>query len=132
MEQSIFNPLRYKPSKPHHIKNYTVKWLESIKPDIEYATWKAYRAATHYIIDGLGEAYIKDLGYSEIKDWLSKLDLHIKTKRNYQGVLIRMMKDALRNGDISQLPQFVEFRGGWSIPIKRKVWIKRISRNYNF
>jgi integrase len=123
MEQGIFNPLRYKPSKPHHIKNYAIGWLESVKPDIEYATWKAYRAATHYIIDGLGDSYIKDLGYAKIKEWLTGLELNLKTKKNYQGVLIRMMKDALRNGDINQLPQFVEFRGGWTIPTKRKVWI---------
>lgn len=123
MEKGLFNPLRYKKSKPYHIKKYTESWLESITSDVAYATWKAYRAATHYIINGLGDIYIKDLNYKEIKQWLSNLPLDLKTKKNYQGVLIRMLKDALRNGDIDQLPQFVEFRGGWTIPVKDKVWI---------
>ena len=47
----------------------------------------------------------------------------LKTKKNYQGVLIRMMKDALRNGDINQLPEFVTFSGGLSIPQKKPEWI---------
>ena len=124
MEKGEFNPLRYKPSKPHHVQKYIQKWLDLIKDEIEYATWKAYRAASHYIIKGLGNIYINDLNHSVIKEWLSSLDLALKTKKNYQGVLIQMLKSALKAGDIDQLPQFVEFRGGLSIPVKRKEWIE--------
>ena len=125
MEKGVFNPLRYKPAKPHHVKKYAEAWLESVKPDLAHATWKAYKAAINYISEGLGDVYIRDLNYKAIKGWLSNLPLSLKTKKNYQGVLIGILKDALRNGDIDQLPQFVEFRGGWSIPSKKKEWVNK-------
>jgi len=123
IESGVFNPLRYKQAKPHHLAKYAESWLSSVKEEIAYATWKAYRAASKYIVDGLGDVYIKDLNYKTVKEWLSNLPLDLKTKKNYQGVLIRMMKDALRNGDIDQLPQFVQFKGGWSIPSHDKEWV---------
>ena len=124
MERGVFNPLRYKPAKPHHIKKYIDTWLESIKGDVGYTTWRGYRSASKHIKNGLGNVYIKDLGYKAIKVWLKALPLSMKTKKNYQEVLKQMLKDALRNGDIDQLPEFVSFVGGWEIPAKRKVWIE--------
>ena len=129
IESGNFNPLRYKKSKPHHVNKYMENWLDAIRNDISYATWKAYRAASHYIIQGLGDTYIKDLNYAKIKKWLTDLDLNLKTKKNYQGVLIRMFKDALRNGDVDQLPQFVEFKNAWAIPAKDKEWVDEDIQN---
>ena len=123
MHDGNFNPLRYKRARPHHIKNYVPGWLQEIRTEISYSTWRAYRAATHYIINGLGRIYIGDINYKRIKEWIDGLDLELKTKKNYQGVLIRMLKDALKNGDITQLPEFVEWKGGRSIPVKKKEWI---------
>ena len=123
IEQGIFNPLRYKKSRPNHIKNYVVGWIEKIQQELSFSTFKAYRAAARYIVDGLGDIYIEDLNYKNIKAWLSNLDLDMKTKKNYQGVLIRLLKEALKDGDISQLPQFVEWTGALKIPSKNKEWI---------
>ncbi len=138
-----FNPLRYKRQKQHHIEKYADKWIESIKPEVSYSTWKSYRAAVTYIKQGLGDIYIGDLSYNDIKKWINEMvlldkhgkpqltkdaktiPLHLKTRKNYQGVLIRMMKDAIRNGDIAQLPEFVVWKGGRSIPAKKKEWIEK-------
>lgn len=123
IEQGVFNPLRYKRTRPNHIKNYVPLWLDRISNDVSYATWKAYRSASNYIISGLGDIYIEDLGYKDIKNWLDRLDLHMKTKKNYQAVLIRVLKDALKYGDIKQLPTFIEWAGANKIPKKEKDWI---------
>ena len=125
MEQGSFNPVRYKKTKPHHIKNYAAKWLESVKPPvIAYSTWKTYRANMQHVVSGLGDIYIGDLSFSAIRDWISKLDLNLSTKRNCQDVLKQMMRDAVKDRHIAQVPDFVVFKGGFEIPARIKVWIE--------
>ena len=126
MEQGIFNPLRYKPSKPHHIKTYSETWMEAIRPPVvAESTWYTYRANMKHVVNGFGDIYIGDLTHGMIRDWLKKLPLEITTKRNCQDVLRHMLGDALKDGHIQQLPQFVEFKGGFAVPAKIKVWIRK-------
>ena len=120
---STFNPLRYQKQKPLHIKKYAPRWLAEIEPNISYSTLKAYRAGVKYIIDGLGDIFLPDLNHSHIRKWLNSIDLNIKTKKNYHGVLATMLKDAKRSGLISQVPEMVIFIGGNAIPRKKPEWI---------
>lgn len=124
MEQGIFNPLRYKPAKPHHIKRYSEIWMEAIRPPVvSENTWRTYRSHMKHIVAGLGDKYIGDLNHGIIRDWLKELPLVMSTKRCCQDLLKHMLSDAHKDGHISQLPQFVEFRGGFKVPKKLKVWI---------
>jgi len=122
-----FNPLRYKKRKPMHIKNYILRWIENIKSRIAYSTYRSYKSAVKYIVpnfpEGLGDIFIEDINYEKILIWFNQLDLHIKTKKNYHGVLATMLCDAHKSGHISQMPTLIEFRHGNSIPQKDPEWI---------
>jgi hypothetical protein len=125
MEQGIFNPLRYKPAKPHHIKRYSEIWMEAIKPPVvSLSTWRTYRSHMKHIVAGLGTVYIGDLSHGMIRNWLKELPLVMSTKRCCQDLLKHMLGDALKDGHITQLPQFVAFTGGFAVPKKVKVWIE--------
>jgi integrase len=122
-----FNPVRYKKRKPMHVKNYILRWIENIKPNLAYSTYKAYQAAIKYIVpefpQGLGDIFIEDVNYEKILTWFNNLDLHIKTKKNYHGVLAAMLNNAHKSGHIAQMPRLVEFKHGNSIPQKDPAWL---------
>jgi len=119
----IFNPERYSKQKPLHVKTYIKHWLKQVEPNISYSTLKAYRAAARYIECGLGDVFLPDLNYERIRKWVNGLKLNIKTKKNYHGVLVCMLRDAKRSGHIPQMPDVVRFSGGLSIPQKKPDWI---------
>jgi len=125
IEHNTFDPRRYQRSKPKHIENAIESWLKDVKPDISYATFKAYRAAVRNIVQSLGHIFIRDLQYAHIKQWVSesKKSLNLKTVKNYHGVLAKFLRDSRKLGDISQLPEMVEFRGGLSVPTTDPEWI---------
>lgn len=127
IQSGRFNPFRYKKRKPMHVKNYILQWIENIKPNIAYSTFRAYQAAIKYIVQdfpqGLGNIFIEDVNYEKILIWFNQLDLHIKTKKNYHGVLASMLNIAHKSGHIAQMPRLIEFKHSNSIPQKDPAWI---------
>jgi integrase len=119
-----FNPLRYRKSRPLHIRGYAAAWLNMVRPNIAHGTYKAYRAAIlNHIVPKLGDVFLPDLNYEAILNWVNSLPLDVKTKKNYHGVLAEMLRDAVKSGHISQLPSLVQFKHGLSVPQKTPDWI---------
>jgi hypothetical protein len=124
IDQRIFNPDRFKRRKPSHIKAYALSWLEIVRANISYATYKSYRACIkHHIIPGIGHIFLPDLNYEKILKWINKTSRSLKTKKNIHGVLAKMLRDAEKSGHISQVPNLVSFTGGLSIPSSDPEWI---------
>ena len=123
MANGTFNPARYRRSKPIHIKKYAPYWLETIRPNIKHGTYTAYRAGVKQIVEGLGEIFLPDLAYNHILDWVNKMPHDIKTKKNYHGALVQMLKFAKKSNGITQMPDVVEFKGGLSVPQRQPDWL---------
>jgi integrase len=113
IDKGIFNPNRYKRSKPLHLGKYSDRWLEDVKPDLSSGTWAGYETAVRlYIKPCLGDRFLPDIGHPDLKKLMKSLKhLSAKTKKNIFGALHKMMKDAHRDGYISQIPPWIEFRG---------------------
>ena len=118
----VFNPARYKPSRPLHVESYSLKWLDLKRPNLDFSTWKGYRAyIVNWINPMLGDKYLPDLNHETIMEFLNGIDRSIKYKKNIYGCLYAMLNDARRSGYISQLPDHVTF----SLPRKKIEWLSR-------
>ena len=126
-----FNPLYYKTSKPLHLKNYSQKWLEQIKPLVSYPTYKDYNnSLKNYINPVLGDDYLPNINYerlihlfNKISEGVNKKKRGIKGKKNIFGCLHKLMVDARKVGHIKQLPEWIEFKGANAVPQKAIEWI---------
>ena len=126
MANGNFNPLKYKRTKPLHLKTYAVQWLEKIQPTLKYATYKTYRAAiNNWLIPILGDVFLPDIRYDHyLKLWID-IDRSLKYRKNIITCLYAIMEDAKRAGHISQVPEKIIFRGKFTIPEKDPAWIER-------
>jgi integrase len=108
-----FNPLRYHKSKPLYLRKYSQVWLKDIKSDISLGTWHGYETAMRlHIQPVLGYLFLPDIGHPDLKRLMSHIsNLAVSTKQNILGCLHKMMKDAMRDGHLTQLPPWFEFRG---------------------
>jgi integrase len=121
-----FNPNRYRKSKPLHIRKFAPYWLERHRNQISHSTYNGYRAGVKQIIKYLGDIFLPDLNYDHISDWVvNKMPHDLKTRKNYHGVLSRMLKDAMKAGHITQMPFMVEFKDGLSKPQKQPDWLEQ-------
>ena len=112
ISQGRFNPLRYKKTKPLALRNYAEKWLEQIRSSISFGTWSDYKSSLKlHILPVLGDIFLPDIGYDDLLVLLSSIKREPKGKRNVFGCLHRLIVDARRAGHISQLPEWIEFRG---------------------
>jgi integrase len=108
-----FNPARYRKAKKLHLKVYAEDWLKEIKPDLASGTWHGYESAMRlYIIPTLEDKFLPDIGHADLKE-LMKVMKHLvpSSRKNNMGVLHALLKDAERDGHISQLPPWIEFKG---------------------
>ena len=113
IDQGIFNPSRYQHKKPLHLKQYSETWLEEIRPNLAKGSWHQYEKAMRlYIVPTIGHRFLPDIGHADLKNCMKAMvHLSPKTKKNHMGALHRMMVEAMRDGHISQLPPWIEFRG---------------------
>jgi hypothetical protein len=123
MANGIFNPDRYRKTKPLHIKKYAPAWLEKVRPNIRHSTFQTYKAAIKQIVLGLGDTFIADLNYDHILKWVNGLSHDISAVKVYHNVLRKMLKDAHRTGHIKQMPFLVEFKAGLLVPQKQPDWL---------
>ena len=126
VDKGIFNPARYKTSKPLHLKNFSNRWLKSVKPSISYPTYKDYKnSLNNHIIPVLGDEYLSEINYEKLIDLFNAIDRNIKGKKNVFGCLHKLMVDARKSGYIAQVPEWIEFKGASAIPQKAIEWIDR-------
>lgn len=121
-----FNPLRYRKTKPLHLKKFAEEWIESdsVKTTLKYATWKTYRAAlNNWIIPILGDVFTPDLNQGHYLKLWTGIDRSPKYKKNIITTLYTMLEDARRAGVISQVPEKIIFKGKFAIPKKDPEWI---------
>ena len=124
IENGMFNPNRYRKSKPLHIAKLAQKWPNETKPNIRESTHRNnYRCAVKHIINGLGHIFIGDLNYTHILKWVNELPLKLSSKKVYHGVLRDILKYAKKAGYISQMPDLVEFKHGLKVPVKQPDWL---------
>ncbi len=120
----VFNPLRYKKTKPIHLKSFCKKWLEKVKPTLKHGTYKPYRAAiNHWITPILGDVFLPDLNYDHYLKLWTEIDRSPKYKKNIISTLYTIMEDAKRAGYLSQVPDKIVFKGKFTIPVSDIVWI---------
>ena len=113
IDRGVFVPARYKRAKSLHLSKFSKNWLAEIKSDVALGTWHGYETAMRlYIEPALGHLFLADIGHPDLKNLMQGMNhLQAKTKRNVLGVLHAMMSDARRDGHLTQLPPWIEFRG---------------------
>lgn len=113
IDQGIFNPDRYRRSKPLHLKQYAKTWLAEVEPDLSSATHHFYTSPLqNYIVPCLGHKFLPDIGHSDLKELLRSMHhLSPKSRHGYMSVLHTLLKDAHRDGHISQLPPWPRLKG---------------------
>lgn len=113
IDQGHFNPARYNKTRPLHLEKYAGKWLKEVKPDISSGTWHGYECALRlYIGPTIGDRFLPDIGHPDLKLIMKAMDhLSVKRKKNVMGCLHKLMMDAHRDGHITQMPPWIEFRG---------------------
>ena len=120
----IFNPLRYKKTKPLHLKAYCEEWLEKVKPTLAWSTFKGYRAAVvHHVIPLLGDLFLPDVRYDHYLKLWTEIPKAPKYKKNIITTLYLIMEDARKAGHIVQVPDKIVFKGKFTVPTKDLVWI---------
>ena len=126
IEKGLFNPARYKKTQPLRLNKYSRGLLEEIKSDISLGTWHGYETALRlYIQPVLGNNFLPDIGHPDLKRLMSHIShLSVSTKQNILGCLHKMMKDAKRDGYLTQLPPWFEFRGKTN-PCRHQLSISR-------
>jgi integrase len=122
----VFNPLRYKKTKPLHLKAYCEEWLVKVKPTLAWSTFKGYRAAVvHWITPLLGDVFLPDLRYDHYLKLWTGIPRSPKYKKNILTTLYLIMEDARKAGYISQAPDKIVFKGKFTVPVKDLTWIDR-------
>ncbi len=122
IDKGIFNPARYKKKKPLHLKQYVPKWLEEVEGDLSTATYYDYKnSLKNHIIPILGDKFLADIGYADIKELQKKINRMPSGKKNVLDCFKKMLKDAKRAGHINVMPEWIVWKGKNSIilpPIK--------------
>lgn len=113
IDKGIFNPARYKQTRPLHLREYSENWLKTIKSDLSTGAWSSYEKALRlYINPTIGDRFLPDIGHPDLRKVMDAMaQLAPKSKKNVMGALHKLMKDACRDGHITQMPAWIEFRG---------------------
>ena len=122
----LFNSLRYKKTKPLHLKTYCREWLKKVEPTLTYSTFKGYRAVVnHWIIPRLGNVFLPDFRYDHYLKLWTECSKAPKYKKNILTTLYLIMEDAKRAGYICQVPDKIVFKGKFEIPTRDIEWISQ-------
>ena len=122
IEQGIFNPARYKKSRPLHLDQYYRQWLSTLP--VEGATLHDYQNSfKNHILPILGNEYLPDINFDKLKELQNKIARQPKGKKNVMGALKKLMRDAHKSGHIQQMPPFPEFTGKDKITKPKIRWI---------
>jgi integrase len=61
-------------------------------------------------------------------NFFNAVTLDVKTKKNIFGCLHKIMEDARKSGYISQLPEWLEFKGARAVPQKKIEWLDQATQ----
>ena len=112
IDKGIFNPKRYKNKSPLHLKQYVPMWLESEKLSWSNATYHDYKNSLYnHILPIIGDKFLPDITYDDIKYLQNNIKRKPKGRKNVLDCLKRLLKTARRAGHISQLPEWIEYKG---------------------
>ncbi len=124
IQKGCFNPERYKRKPPLQLREYSRKWLQEIKVEIADSTHSDYtNSINNHILPVLGDMFLPDIGHEDLKRLLNTIKREPKGKKNVMGCLHRLMVDSRKAGHISQLPEWVEFKGQNEVVQKDIEWI---------
>ena len=105
--RGTFNPDRYKKEKKLHLEQYAKDWLKRRKDEISAATYHDYdNSIKNYIVPLLGNRYLGDIGSKDLEDFIKDVKRKPAGVQNVMGCLKKIMRDAKRWEDISELPIF--------------------------
>lgn len=113
IERGVFNPARYRRARPLHVRTYAESWLETIRPDLAAATYRSYtKAVGLYLVPVLGDRFLPDLGHADLQ-LLMRAMQHLRpaSRKTHMAAFHRLMICAHRDGHITQMPPWIEFRG---------------------
>ena len=112
IEKGIFNPSRYKITRPLHLNQFAKNWLIDIESELSAATLHDYKnSLNRHILPVLKDTFLPDIGYTELKKLMRSINRSPKGKKNVMGCLHRLMVDAKKAGHISHMPDWPSFRG---------------------
>lgn len=101
-----FRPEFYKKRSPLALKEYSEKWLSSVKKKL---TRKGYRIAINQVIKKYGASFdIRGFSLSDMQEFYNGLELADKTRYNVLTSLRTMLRFAFRDGKLDKLPAFNE------------------------
>lgn len=99
-----FRPEFYKKRSPLALKEYSQRWLASVK---KKTTRKGYRIAINHAIKKYGENFdIRGFSLSDMQEFYNGLKLADKTRYNALTSLRTMLRFAYRDGKLDKLPAF--------------------------
>ena len=112
MASGRFNPARYQRTKPLSLRKFATAWLESVEDELSKATAYDYKnSLENHIFPVLGDHFIPDIGHGDLQELLKKIKRAPKGKKNVMDCLKRVLKYAILEGHISQLPPWPAFKG---------------------
>lgn len=115
-----FNPKNYikREIKALRLENYVVAWLGRQKlrleaGEISHGYFAELRYAVHkHLIPHLGDRDIRHMNKGHLDDFLAKLKMSAKSKKNTLGVLRSVFTDAVDREEILRLPKFPKIEVG--------------------
>lgn len=112
IDKGIFDPKRYKHTKPLHVVKYAETWLKLKKEEVSAATHHDYtNSLKNHIIPGIGDKFLPDISHDDLKELLHSIQRGPKGKKNVMDCLKNMMKDAHLSGHIPVMPPWIKFQG---------------------
>jgi len=134
VDQNTFDPRDYKVDQPLGFSNLIEKWLDIIKKEKRYGTFKNYRNFSLKAVSAWGNRSIKTITYADIEDFLSNQEVSDKTKNSMCSCLKVFFKWLVKRRVLKtiQLPEFpdVKFELGWRNTIDTETQIAIIDEVY--
>lgn len=124
IERGVFDPRRYMAGAPLSLSAYAEKWLAEVSSRLSAATAKDYRnSLKNHILPALGEEQLPDINYPKLKELQASIHRSPKGKKNVMACLAALLREAKRDGFISQVPEFPAFRGANEIVPPKVRWL---------
>jgi len=136
IDKGIFNPERYKKSKPLHLSAYSEQWLKTL--DVEPSTLYEYNnSLKNHIIPALGNEFLPDINTDKLKVFQKSINRVPKGKKNVMDCLKQILKSAHQSGYILQVPVFPKLKVNkpkprWILPEEQAKIVLQIPEEHRY